>query len=359
MSDTSSLGKEYLLAETSNVLQRINYILEVQGHRMKALDEKVISFQTANATCPNIAASDAALGDDLHEGLESLQPKKGSTSDLASTVTLSSQLKSGGHSTGESDISSGTHAAQPLNCILLQESPSQGPLGDQSALEHDSAQESQAAVNTVAILSTIENMPSATVGTPSKTANSFIPPPVTKLEKKYVELYGDDLKFYSKFAAPESWIVTRSLGQAMEVKYDTKEAQQLWSQSIGNLWTIPPDGRIEMTFQRHILERLEKDEAIPLLEGLRQVVERLEYRSVGDALKRGSFRVMDYDFDPDFEISVAEYGGDIPVGKFMEPFRGWPYGCQVTRDTKSECGEFYDRVKFIDDSRSAPWKRIM
>lgn len=192
-----------------------------------------------------------------------------------------------------------------------------------------------------------------------KMVNSFIPPPITDTERRLVERYGEGLKFYSKFPPPESWTITRSLGNALEVKYATEEAQQLWNNTIGNLWTIPPDGRIELTFQQHILERLEKDEAIPLLEGLRQVLEKLEYGNAGGTVKRGSFRVTDYDFDLDFKSSVAEYGGDISVGKFMEPFEDSPYRRQLRSDIKERSRYRQSTVKWLDEIKIAPWKRIM
>jgi hypothetical protein len=59
--DTGPSKNDRLLAETSNVLQRISNILEMQEQRMKELDTKIITLRAAHATCPNIAAGKAAL----------------------------------------------------------------------------------------------------------------------------------------------------------------------------------------------------------------------------------------------------------------------------------------------------------
>jgi hypothetical protein len=147
---------------------------------------------------------------------------------------------------------------------------------------------------------------------------------------------------YSRYPAPQNWIITRSQGRVLEVKYGTEEAKELWKHYVGDSWTIPPDGRIEMTFQQHILERLERAQVVPLLETLRDVSNRLEYNKDSDITKRGSFKVTDYDFDPNFEESVAEYRSEIPTGQFRK--------YRVEGAT---------RKNSLDSTHSAPWKRIM
>jgi len=150
-----------------------------------------------------------------------------------------------------------------------------------------------------------------------------------------------DLTSYAKFPPPQSW-VTRTQGTALEVKYNSLVAQTLWRTYVGDSWTIPPDGRIEMTFQQHILERLDETEALLLLQTLQHVSSKLEYTGTSNPNKRGSFKVKDYEFDPDYELSVAEYRADIPIG-------------QVRRHRVRH----RMRSNSIDAAQSAPWKRIM
>jgi hypothetical protein len=99
-----------------------------------------------------------------------------------------------------------------------------------------------------------------------------------------------------------------------------------------------------MTFQQHILERLDETQVVLLLETLRDVSTQLEYRRPGDLKKRGSFKVTDYEFDPNFEESVAEYRVDIPSGRFLDPDR------RIKQAATSPSSE---------DAKTAPWKRIM
>lgn len=99
-----------------------------------------------------------------------------------------------------------------------------------------------------------------------------------------------------------------------------------------------------MTFQQHILERLDETQVVLLLETLRDVSTQLEYRRPGDLKKRGSFKVTDYEFDPNFEESVAEYRVDIPSGRFLDPDR------RIKQAASSPSSE---------DAKTAPWKRIM
>jgi hypothetical protein len=182
-------------------------------------------------------------------------------------------------------------------------------------------------------------------GGPSRsgTWNSLSPPP-SAVEGDYDEEITEshDLTSYAKFPPPQHWIVTRTKGTALEVKYGSQEAQDLWRSYVGDSWMIPPDGRIEMTFQQHILERLDRTQALLLLKTLGGVSSKLEYRGTSDINKRGSFRVKDYNFDPDYEVSVAEYRADIPIG-------------QVRKLRVKDGG----RTSSLHAPASAPWKRIM
>jgi hypothetical protein len=97
-----------------------------------------------------------------------------------------------------------------------------------------------------------------------------------------------------------------------------------------------------MIFQQHILERVGKDHIVSVLETLQAVSSKLEYSNSKDLTKRGSFKVTDFDFDPAFEESVAEYRADIPTGQFRKNrVKG------VMRRTS------------LGSTQSAPWKRVM
>jgi len=132
------------------------------------------------------------------------------------------------------------------------------------------------------------------------------------------------------------------LGRTLHVRYGSLEAQTLWTSYVGDSWTIPPDARIEMIFQQHLLERLDKDKAIHLLQSLKDVSDRLEYRSPFDYAKRGSFRVTDFDFDPSFGESAAEYRAEVLTGTYKKhPLKSLP------------------RRRSSFPTKTVPWKRIM
>lgn len=152
----------------------------------------------------------------------------------------------------------------------------------------------------------------------------------------------DGLDWYMKFPSPKSW-VTRTGGRGLEIKYGGEHATDFWKTFVGDSCTIPPDGRVEMTFQQHILERLDETQVESLLKTLRDVSTRLGYRHPGDLEKRGSFKVTDYEFDPNFEKSVAEYRADISSGIFLEDRRTKPRATNPINE----------------DVKTAPWKRIM
>jgi len=176
------------------------------------------------------------------------------------------------------------------------------------------------------------------------TLSSLSPPPMAQNEHIDHEIHNDSLDWYTKFPPPKSWVVTRTQGRDLKVKYGGEEAKSLWKRFVGDSCTIPPDGRVEMTFQQHILERLDETQVVLLLETLREVSNQLEYRRPGDFKKRGSFKVTDYEFDPNFEESVAEYRADIPSGKFLDPDR------RIKQGATSPSSE---------EAKTAPWKRIM
>lgn len=167
-----------------------------------------------------------------------------------------------------------------------------------------------------------------------------IPPPPTTAESEHIEV--DDDPAYSKFPPPQEWIITRSLGRTLDVKYSSAEARALWTKYVGDSWTIPPDGRIEMTFQQHLLERLDKGKVSHLLQTLSDVSNKLEYQHPSDFSKRGSFRVTDFGFDPSFEESVAEYRAEVLTGKYRKHHVSNP-GKRLN----------------VSKPQTAPWKRMM
>ncbi len=72
-----------------------------------------------------------------------------------------------------------------------------------------------------------------------------------------------------------------------------------------------------MSFQEHLLGRLDKDKVVDVLQTLSDVSNRLEYHHPSDYAKRGSFRVTDFGFDPGYKESVAEYRAQVLTGKYM------------------------------------------
>lgn len=166
-----------------------------------------------------------------------------------------------------------------------------------------------------------------------------VPPPPTAAETEQIDI--DDDPSYHKFPPPQEWITTR-FGRVLDVKYSSAEARALWTSYVGDSWTIPPDGRIEMTFQQHLLERLDKDKVTDLLQTLRDVSNRLEYQHSDNSAKGGSFRVTDFGFDVDFEESTAEYRAEFFTAKYREH----PIPKGTERPSLS-------RVQ------TAPWKRMM
>jgi hypothetical protein len=119
---------------------------------------------------------------------------------------------------------------------------------------------------------------------------------------------------YAQYPPPQGWISTKISGRLLDIQYGLPEAEKLWNNYIGDSWTIPPDGRVELSFQRHLLERLEKDQAVNLLKLLAEVTNKLEYQNPDDRAKRGSFRVSDFDIDPNYEESGMDYRSEFFTG---------------------------------------------
>ena len=185
-------------------------------------------------------------------------------------------------------------------------------------------------------------IPSPKTTTISRTGTwHSVPHPPTAAESENIAIEDDSA--YNKFPPSPEWITTRSLGKALDVRYSSTEAKMLWTKYVGDSWTIPPDGRIEMTFQQHLLERLDKERVTHLLQTLSDVSNRLEYQSPSDFAKRGSFRVTDFGFDTNFEESAAEYRAEVLTGKYR----------------KNPISSHSRRPSTIAGVHTAPWKRMM
>jgi hypothetical protein len=121
---------------------------------------------------------------------------------------------------------------------------------------------------------------------------------------------------YAQYPPPQGWISTKISGRLLDIKYGLPEAEKLWDSYVGDSWTIPPDGRVELSFQQHLLERLDKDQAVDLLKLLGGVTNKLEYQNPNDRAKRGSFRVSDFDIDPNYEESGMDYRSEFFTGMY-------------------------------------------
>lgn len=146
---------------------------------------------------------------------------------------------------------------------------------------------------------------------------------------------------YAQYPPPQEWISTNISGRILDIQYGLAEgADSIWNKYVGDSWTIPPDGRVELSFQRHILERLDMDQAVKLLELLSDITNKLEYWHPDDRSKRGSFRVSDFDIDPNFEESGIDYRAEFFTGMY----KSRPVGCPRTDPISSS---------------TACWKRMM
>lgn len=73
----------------------------------------------------------------------------------------------------------------------------------------------------------------------------------------------------------------------IEKRYHGKEAEALWADRVGRLWSLPPDNRIDLSFQRHILETASEEKA-----KLRLASIAAWYQNTGGS---SGFTVQDYD----------------------------------------------------------------
>lgn len=66
------------------------------------------------------------------------------------------------------------------------------------------------------------------------------------------------------------------------------EMHQLWTEFFASLWMLPPDGRVHLSFQKHIMDLIPEN----------QMKIKLEYiRSGFESIGTHNFKIMDYDHD--------------------------------------------------------------
>lgn len=331
-------GSNALLSEILSVLKRIDSHLELQEKRIADLDSKFTAFTGDVVHQPLTARS----GNDVQLSIPSVPggARRGSLPPLNSPLRRRdlSVLTSTRHDSIDS-----RYAPSSVRSFPIEDGHEQGNLFKRGPFRAPVRMDTGRKLFSESPKARNNSFVKFSSPSRSGTWNSLTPPPSATLDDYDEEITeSHDLSSYAKFPPPQQWIVTRTKGTPLEVKYGLQDAQDLWRSDLGDSWKIPPDGRIEMTFQQHILERLDEAQAKLLLETLRDVSLRLEYRGASDMNKRGSFKVKDYDFDPDYEVSVAEYRADVPIGQ--------------VRKHRVKDGA---RRSSMDTAQSAPWKRIM
>jgi len=329
-------GSDHLLSEILSVLNRIDGHLQAQQARIDELDSKMSTVTLSVKEGVNMKQS---AKDSISRPLKVATPLQPFRERRASTfpTSPSTRLRGPGLETSSRNGSGqSTSSRSSLSQRVLV-----GQYNDRHSPRNSVPGKSKILPSPAPPSNSIpETSPVSRRGTLS----SLSPPSTSQNEHVDHKIPNDGLGWYTKFPPPKSWVVTRTQGRDLQVKYGGEEAKRLWKTFVGDSCTIPPDGRVEMTFQQHILERLDEAQVVLLLQTLRDVSTQLEYRRPGDLKKRGSFKVTDYEFDPNFEESVAEYRADIPSGKFLDPDRRIKQ-----RPISPSSG----------DAKTAPWKRIM
>lgn len=315
-------GSTQLLSEILRVLKRIDGHLDAQEGRINTLDSKITALtdhQQSWVPGSHTSGFQFKINSASHENLRSgvISPP---ISPFPRPRDLRHQIfarKASVESRGPRDsIVSG----------LLESEPDHEP--------HYGKTHQKTDIGRSKSLGSTANLfdPSPTVAR-SGTWNSVdIPPTIGEQKQSTIRLDDEDPE-YSKARPPDEWITTRSLGRILDVKYGSPDAEKLWTKYVGDSWMIPPDGRVELTFQRHLLERLDEARVTSLLQTLKDVSARLD---------RGSFRVSDFGFDPNFEESVIEYRAEFLTGKYKDN----PVGPRVK-------GRAYANLQ------SAFWKRMI
>lgn len=340
--DIQISGNDSLLSEILGVLKRIDGHLQVQQDRIDELDTKIARVTASAEGGASLVRKAQDSNDHSLKTATSLRPFKErrvstfptSPSTRRKGLGLRTTRRNGSGQSAYSGISL-DHSGDDE----WQQGALAGQFNKQGSIRERAPAKSK---DPYSPNETSNSVPEAGFVSRRGTLSSLLPPPMAQSENSDHDRHNDDLEWYTKFEPPESWIVTRTQGRRLEVKHGSEKAKSLWKEFVGDSCTVPPDGRVEMTFQQHILERLDEPQVRLLLKNLQDVSDRLEYWRPGDYKKRGSFKITDYYFDPHFEVSVAEYRADIPIGKFRDgPIQ------------KAESKKSFEGVK------TAPWKRIM
>jgi hypothetical protein len=341
-SDTSD--SRTLLSKILVVLERIDLNLKAQENRIADLDSKITAFSRSGSSTDiipkRVPETTTRPIDRINISVPLERPR---TSSLPQPTPSSRRRDLLSQTTRNSSIASGPPRSS-LSRSLTDDVNNNEP-ATRSPSNLTNAQRADSIRNAVpdSPKGRVDSIQKLGPGSRTPTWGSHTPPPTTAdVDRGGYAIESHDLESYEKYPPPQSWIVTRSQGTALEVKYGSEEAQNLWTGYVGDSWTIPPDGRIEMTFQQHILERLTKDKVLSLLKNLKAVSSKLEYSNPNDKYKRGSFKVTDYEFDPTFKESIAEYRADVRTGPFRQ-----------------DRVEGVRRRTGLGSMQSAPWKRVM
>lgn len=131
----------------------------------------------------------------------------------------------------------------------------------------------------------------------------------------------------------------------------TPELEALWTELFGGFWTIPPDNRVDLAFQKHVLASLPPERAEVTTRFIRQWLELL--------------RIADY---PHVQLSIIDIGGRAGGTVFYK----WPdprtqrermnsYTKQGIIFASPTGPEVYPGASLpaIEDQCGASWSRIM
>ena len=293
-----------LLAEILGVLKRIDGHLESQDGRINDLDAKVKTLMSGPIQSANSSHETNPSNPDKGDSaiLEDEQYDKNSTRQNSIAPSQSPQLSA---ISGEDSPHLQDHTANEFANSRL----------DDEVNRHQ---------------------------TPAKTAKDLVAESHVNLDSSRL----DEVLAYSRFPPPKPWVATFTRREMKSVKYDSVEYESLWSSHVGALWTIPPDGRIEMSFQRHILDKMDISMVVPYLKMLETVWNRLVYLHPDDKSSRRSFAVTDFGFNPNVKPSRIGYYTEFSMSNYKS------YTAKVV---PSMC---HMKVKDTEQ-RTGFWKRIM
>lgn len=255
--DSGSSGSDNLLSQILCVLQRIDGHLQVQQGRINDLEARIATTVATTATASE------------HESLE--DPNQFRLR-LATTLTPVGERRtstfptspSTRHRNGSQDTGSRTGSVQSTYSTAASldqfgenkkyRQALTGQFKEREPLRRVLSRTSKNSVLSIGASNRVPDIDSSRRGT----VTSLSPPPMAQAYHGDPDKPKDDLEWYTKYPPPESWVVTRTHGRPLEVKFGDEKAHKLWASKVKDSWTIPPDGRVEMTFQQHILERLDE-----------------------------------------------------------------------------------------------------